>query len=56
MVYIPFAPLLGLQPAFHPFTSKLKPASAAAVSFINLTVGYGFLLDKDSGGLGEPPT
>jgi len=55
MVYIPFASLLGLQAALSPFASKPQPEPAsAAVPFINPTTGGGSLLDKDSGGKGEP--
>ena len=55
MVYIPFTYLVGLQAALNPFASKPKPEPAsAAVPFVNPTIGGGSLLDKDSGGLGEP--
>jgi hypothetical protein len=54
MVYIPFASLLGLQAALNPFASKPEPLVSAAVPFVNPTIGGGSLLDKDSGGLGEP--
>ncbi|KAI0253113.1 hypothetical protein BJV78DRAFT_241903 [Lactifluus subvellereus] len=57
MVYIPFASLLGLQAALNPFLSETKPESGLAsvtVPFVNPTTGGGSLLDKDSGGLGEP--
>jgi hypothetical protein len=55
MVYIPFASLLGLQAALNPFASKPNPEPAAAVPFVNPTIGGGSLLDHDSGsGLGEP--
>ncbi|KAH9970854.1 hypothetical protein BGW80DRAFT_1175454 [Lactifluus volemus] len=57
-MYIPFAPLLGLQAAFHPwipFASKPLPEPAAiGAPFVNPTSGGGSLLDHDSGGLGEP--
>ncbi|KAI0253112.1 hypothetical protein BJV78DRAFT_1281183 [Lactifluus subvellereus] len=55
MVYLPFASLLGLQAALSPFASKPLPEPAsAAVPFVNPTIGGGSLLNKDSGGKGEP--
>ena len=56
-MYIPFASLLGLQAALEPLVHK-QPAPEVAfidgVDFADPRPGGGSLLDKDSGGLGEP--
>jgi len=56
-MYIPFASLLGLQAALEPLVHK-QPAPEAAfidgVDFTDPRPGGGSLLDRDSGGLGEP--
>jgi len=57
MVCIPFASLLGLQAALEPLVLKQpapETASLDGVNFIDPRPGGGSLLDKDSGGLGEP--
>ncbi|KAI9511258.1 hypothetical protein F5148DRAFT_374026 [Russula earlei] len=57
MVYIPFASLLGLQALFESFAQsrpELALTSIAPVHYIDPRPGGGSLLDKDSGGLGEP--
>src|SRR5712671_6388094 len=55
MVYIPFLSLLGIQAALDRFMpNQPEPESVMADHFINPTLGGGSLLDKDSGGGGEP--
>ena len=56
-MYIPFASLLGLQAALEPLVLKQpapETASLDGINFVDPRPGGGSLLDKDSGGLGEP--
>jgi len=55
-MYIPFASLLGLQAALEPLVHNQAPEAAFidGVDFVDPRPGGGSLLDRDSGGLGEP--